>query len=418
MNFKLARGTATQTQNFAGAGFSLAPAGVTDLGGRVDTVLAQLGLSARPWAGTTLRAKLRYSDRDDRTPLANYNVEAGNVYTNRRLPYTKASGLLEASYQFSGDLRGTAGVDYEDIDRGSFTASSAVAGITALRQKTYETGLRAELRRRMNQDFSGSVGVHSSRRKGSNWLRNNSGLGVTPEPDPNDPATGLDSGVFMPTLADRQRDKLKLQAHWQPSDALSLQLGAQGGRDRFDTPSVYGLRKADMDQLNVDASYAYSLSWSFTGYLSYGHETLLQARPGAVVLALDNTSTTLGVGFNGKLSSALRVGGSFSYVDDRSRYDQTLDPLAGGGAAALLAATGGLPDIVLRQGVTRLFARYALDKQSDLQLDLVHQRSTWSDWAWAYNGVPFTYSDGTVVGPQARQRATFVGLRYIYRWQP
>ena len=417
-NLKLARGLATQHQDFAAAGLSGAPAGVSDLGGRVETTLAQVGLSARPFARTTLRAKLRYSDRDDRTPLALYGVEGDNTYTNRRLPYTRTTGMVQASYQFTGDLRGLLGVDHEAIDRGEFTATSAVAGITALRQKTDETSLRAELRRRMNENFSASIGVVSSRRDGSNWLRNNSGLGVTEEPDPTDPATGFSTGVFMPTLADRQRDKLKLQAYWQPSDELSLQLSAQSGRDRFDSPSAYGLRQAGMDQVSLDGSYAYSARWQFTGYLSYGHETLRQARPASAVLSLANTSTTLGLGVQGKLSSSIQVGGSVAYLDDRSAYRQTLDASASPADAALLAATGGLPDIVLRQGTTKLFARYALDKQSDLQVDLIHQRSTWSDWAWTYDGVPFATSDGTTVGQSERQRVSFIGLRYIYRWQP
>ena len=418
LNFKLARSMATQQQDFAAAGFTLGPAGVSNLGGRVDTTLAQVGLSARPWAKTTVRAKLRYSDREDRTPLAAYNIEGTSTYTNRRLPYTKLGGLLEGSYQFNGDYRGTVGVDYESIDRGTFTPTSAVAGITALRQETDETGVRAELRRRMNENFSGSIGLYSSRRDGSNWLRNNSGLGVTEEPDPNDPATGFATGIFMPTLADRQRDKVKLQANWQPREDLALQLSAQTGRDSYDTPSAYGLRKTRMDQFNVDASYAYSLSWSFNGYLSYGNETLRLARPGGAILALDNTSTSLGLGVTGKISSSLNVGGSVSYLDDKSSYAQTLDPGASGAAVALLAATGGLPDIVFRQGSTKLFARYRLNKQSDVQLDLIHQRSTWSDWAWTYNDLPFTYSDGTTVGQKARQRVTFIGLRYLYRWQP
>jgi MtrB/PioB family decaheme-associated outer membrane protein len=417
-NLKLARGLATQHQDFAAAGLANAPAGVGSLGGRVETTLVQVGLSARPLPRTALRARLRYSDRDDRTPLALYGVEGSNSYTNRRLPSTRTSGMVEASYQFSNDVRGTLGVDHEAIDRGEFTPTTAVAGISALRQKTDETGLRADLRRRMNENFSASIGLSSSRRDGSNWLRDNSGVGVTEVPDPSDPAAGLSAGVFMPTLADRQRDKLQLQAHWQPTDELALQFSAQGGRDGFDTPSSYGLRSAGMDRFTVDASYAYSTRWQFTGYASYGHETLRQARPASAVLSLSNISTTLGLGVEGKLGGSVRVGGSVAYLDDRSAYRQALDASASAADAALLAATGGLPDIVLRQGTTKLFARYALDKQSDLQLDLIHQRSTWSDWAWSYDGVPFATSDGTTVGQSARQRVTFVGLRYVYRWQP
>jgi MtrB/PioB family decaheme-associated outer membrane protein len=417
LNFKLAHAQALQREDFAAAGFTDAPAGVRNLDGRVDTTLVQVGLSARPVPKLALLAKLRYEDKDDSTPIALYNVEGSSTYTNRRLPSTKLRGQLQANYQFTSDYRGTLAAEYESIDRGAFTASSAVAGITALRQKTDETGLRAELRRRMNEDFAGSIVLASSRRHGSNWLRDNSGTGVTEVADPGAPGTGFDRGIFMPTLADRQRDTLKLAADWQPLEALALQMSAQGGHDSFSTPSVYGVRSSGMTQFELDASYALSERWSVNGNLSYGTQALRQARPDAAALAYDNTSTGVTVGVVGKPSSAYEIGASLAYGNDRSVFAQTLDPGADGASAALLAATGGLPDIVFRQTLVKLFGRYLPNKQSEWRVDLVHQRSTWSDWAWAYNGVPFGYSDGTTVIPPARQSVTFIGVRYLYRWQ-
>ena len=92
------------------------------------------------------------------------------------------------------------------------------------------------------------------------------------------------------------------------------------------------------------------------------------------------------------------------------------DALTDAADATLLAASGGLPDIVWRQANLTLYGRYELDKRSTVRLDLLHQRSTWTDWAWAANGVPFRYSDGTTVGQLPRQRVTFIGLSYIHRW--
>lgn len=415
-NFKLSWGQATQHQDFAAAGLTGAPAGVTNLGGRVDTTRAQLGLSARPLPRLALQAKLNYDERDDRTPVALYNIEGTSTYTNRLLPHTRWRGQLQANYQFTSELRGTLAADYEAIDRGVFTPTSAVAGLSALRQKTDETGVRAELRRRMSENLSGSISLASSRREGSNWLRNNSGLGVTEVTDPSDPATGFDRAIFMPTLADRQRDTVRLRADWQPTDELALQFSAQSGRDRYTSPSAYGLRDTGMDQVTVDASYAMSSRWNFTGYLSYANETLRQARPDGARMDFDHQSTGLGIGVVGKPMAKVEVGANLSYVDDTSVYAQTLDATVDSASRALLAATGGLPDIVYRQTLLKLYGRYELDKRSELRLDVVHQRSTWTDWTWFYNGVPFTYSDGTTVGQQPRQSVTFVGLRYVYRW--
>ncbi|HMC16407.1 MAG TPA: MtrB/PioB family decaheme-associated outer membrane protein, partial [Albitalea sp.] len=417
LNFKFAYAQAFQHQDFAAAGLSGAPAGVNDLGGRVDTTLAQIGITARPWPKLSLLAKLRYEDRDDRTPIAAYNIEDTSTYTNRRLPTIKLRGRLQASYQFTSDYRGTLGAEYESIDRGVFTSTSAVAGISALRQKTDETSVHAELRRRMSENISGAVSVTTSRRGGSNWLRDNSGVGVTEVVDPTDPALGFATAIFMPTLADRRRDTLKLQADWQAAEALSLQFSAQSGRDKFNTPSAYGLRRSGMDQGSLDATYNLSEKWSLNAYLGYGTETLQQARPAATILSFDNTTRTVGVGVTGKVNAKIDLGANLSFIDDHSVYAQTLDATADASSIALLAATGGLPDIVFHQTTLKLTGRYELNKQSELRLDLIHQRSNWTDWGWAYNGVPFTYSDGTTLSQQPRQSVTFIGLRYVYRWQ-
>ncbi|MGE5337101.1 MAG: MtrB/PioB family decaheme-associated outer membrane protein, partial [Gemmatimonadota bacterium] len=91
-NFKLAYGQATQKQDFVG--FTGVPAGVTNLGARVDTTLALLGITSRPLPKLSLQAEARWEDRDDKTPLALYNVvgSGGYAYTNLRLPNTKTRG--------------------------------------------------------------------------------------------------------------------------------------------------------------------------------------------------------------------------------------------------------------------------------------------------------------------------------------
>lgn len=416
MNFKLAYSQATQNQNFASAGLTGAPAGVSDLGGKMSTTLAQLGFTARPVPKLSLLGKLRWENRDDDTRLALYNIEGTSLYTNRQLPLETLRGKLQAAYQFTPEYRGTLGVGVNNVDRGEFTPSSAIAGVTALRQKTDETTVRAELRKRMTEDFSGAVSVESGRREGSNWLRDNSGLGVTEITDPASPAAGFAAGIFSPTLMDRRRDKVRIHADWQPSEALSLQAIAEAGRDRFESPSGYGVRKAGMDQVSLDWNYALNDKWSLNGFVSRGSQELDQARPGAAIMAFDNTSTTLGVGFTGKPMAKLEVGGSLAYIDDKSVYAQTLDATADLGSAALLAATGGLPDITFRQATLKLFGKYTLDKQSAVRVDLIHQRSRWNDWAWGYGGTPFVYSDGTTVNRKPTQHVSFLGVTYIHRW--
>jgi MtrB/PioB family decaheme-associated outer membrane protein len=420
LNFKLAYTRATQHQNFADSGFTAGPAGVSDLGGRLSTTLAQVGLNARPMPKLSLNGSLRYEQRDDSTPLALYGLigAAPNLgtFTNRRYPLTTVRGKVEAGYQFTPEYKGTLAATLHNIDRRSFTDTSAVSGVTALRLKTEETGLRAELRKRMSEVLSGAVSVESSRRDGSNWLRDASGRGVVEVTDTGAAGAAFENGIFPVNLADRRRDKFKVSADWQPSEKLSLQAIAETGRDRFDTPSVYGVRKSRLEQLSLDATYAINDNWNLTGFVSRGQQEVDQVRPGAAFLAFDNTSAMLGFGVNGKVSGKVEVGGNLSYLNDKNVYVQTLEPTADLGSVALLAATGGLPNIVFRQTQLRLFGKYTINKQSSVRVDFMHQRSHWNDWAWNYNGTPFVYSDGTTVNYKTNQNVSFLGVSYVHRW--
>ncbi|MCU0765674.1 MAG: MtrB/PioB family decaheme-associated outer membrane protein, partial [Burkholderiaceae bacterium] len=225
-NFKVAYSQARQDQDFAGSGLAGAPAGVASLDGEVNTTLAQVGLVSRPIARLTLLAEGRYEDRNDKTPIAAFNTEGTASWTNRDYSLQRIRGKLQATYQFAGAYLGTVGVDYDAIERADFTPSSAALGVSALRQDTDETTWRVELRRRMSESFSGEIRFSSSDRNGSNWLRPTSGGGVT---EVTDPSTFPATAIFAPTLADRRRDQLKVQANWQPTDALMLVASAAGG---------------------------------------------------------------------------------------------------------------------------------------------------------------------------------------------
>ncbi|OGB06467.1 MAG: hypothetical protein A3E25_00465 [Burkholderiales bacterium RIFCSPHIGHO2_12_FULL_69_20] len=418
MRFKLAFGRAEQHQDFRAAGFLDAPAGVANLGGRINTTLAEVGVSSRPLPKLTLVADLRQEDKDDATPLAVYNVAGTLTYTNRALPSRRTRAKASAAYQFSSALKGVLGAHHEAIDRGVFTASSAVGGLSALRQKTDETGLRAELRRLMSESFSASLSLESSQRRGSNWLRPGSTLGVIEVPDPLDPANGFgNTAIFMPTLADRQRDKIKLQADWQPSAAMSVQFSVEDGQDRYRVSSQQGLRHSGIRQVSIDGSYALSDKWGVTGFFSYGDQQLHQSRAEGYILSFRNANTHFGLGLTGKPSDKLQVGAELNWSDDKNVYAQALDGYAPPDSVALLAATGGLPDIVFRQSTLKLFVKADIDKRSSARIDLVHQRARLNDWGWGYNGVPFAYSDGATLWQQPNQQVTAMAVSYTYQWK-
>jgi MtrB/PioB family decaheme-associated outer membrane protein len=414
-NFKLAYSTARQDQDFAGSGLAYAPAGVGNLDGRFDTTLAQVGLSARPLPRLTLTAEGRYQDRDDKTPIALYNTVGSATYTNRSYDLERINGKLRAAWQFTAAVQGVVGFDYESIDRGVFTPSSAVGGVSALRQDTDESTWRAELRGRLTETLGGELRWRRADRDGSNWLRPNSGLGVT---EITDPATGFaPTAIFSPTLADRTRDLVEVTATWQATEALMIQFAGSGGKDEYSAPTGYALRDSKVQLYTVDANYAVSESWNVNAFASYGRQKYNQARPAGAILEFDNTNTTVGIGASGRIGAKLEFGGTLSYINDDNAYAQTLDPLAPPAEAALLAAAGGLPDIVFRQTELRLFGKYALAERSALRLDAVYQNTRYDDWSHLYGSTPYRYGDNSTISVSPDQSVFFLGVSYVYRWR-
>ena len=133
--------------------------------------------------------------------------------------------------------------------------------------------------------------------------------------------------------------------------------------------------------------------------------------------ALDNVSTTVGLGVVGRPSSRLEVGGDLTYINDITKYGLQADQTTTGTTLANNTAQAaiGLPDVVYRQTRLNLFGKYALQKNADIRVDFIHQRTKLDEWTWGYNGVPFAYSDNTTVSMQQNQNVTFLGARYIYK---
>lgn len=412
--FKYAYTHATQSDSFAGMGLPVAPAGVTSLGGRIDTTQLQAGITAQPVNKLSLLANVRYEDKDDKTPLALYSPTAGKTQAGSSMK--KLVGKTEASYRLTSAYRATLGIDYEMVNRGVPPATHNLSGaFTLLREETRELGYRAELRRSFSETLNGSISYIKSRRDGSSWL--SSALG-TPELTET-AAAALASGrpltpvVFM----DRNRDKVKLSADWSPTEQLSLQFMVEDAKDRYDAPSR-DVRKGLMDNgaqlYSIDAAYALSDAWKLNAYWTQSEQTQ-RINHSAYLADLRTKSTAVGFGATGKPSARLEVGGDLSYLNDRNGYQQGVFGVPSANTLAVLAQ-GGLPDVSYRATTLKLFGKYALDKKAAVRVDLIHMRARLNEWTWGYNGVPFFYSDYTTVSMKDQQNVTFVGVTYVYKF--
>ena len=76
-----------------------------------------------------------------------------------------------------------------------------------------------------------------------------------------------------------------------------------------------------------------------------------------------------------------------------------------------------VPDVVFRDTRVKLYGAYAVQKNAEINVEVVHDRTKLDEWTWGYNGVAFAFSDNTTVNLQPNQNVTFVAVRYTYRFR-
>jgi MtrB/PioB family decaheme-associated outer membrane protein len=408
--FKLAYTRATQTDTFiAGVPVMAGISPTGNLGGRVDTTLVQLGLSARPDPKLSLIGDLRQEDRNDKTPIRLYTTNGVTPISsfngeNEPRSIRTTTGKLEASYRLPMAMRVTGGIDYVEKER-----NTSAIRVVSFRERTEETSYRVMLSRSMTDTVTGSIAYIRSIRNGSDFLTTVLNCGAVTCTSAGTTATALN--LIAPLhLADRERDKVKLSISWTPLEALSLQFAADQTRDDYGsrTADEFGLRDGMSKNFSFDASYAFSDEWQANGWISK-NDTLANRADRTTptnpwASSLLNNAWAYGLGVRGKPSARWDIGIDLSHSDIVDAYRQWA--LAG-------PAVAPLPDVFTRQSTARLFGIYALDKNSSIRFDYVYDRFSTNDWTWA----SWTYSDGTFLSQKPTQNVNFIGVTYIYRFR-
>lgn len=468
LNFKVAKSYAVQNDDFMAVRFyntsnngpSANTSGRTDLGGRVETTLANLSLTSRPTNNLSLLGNIRYEDRDDETSIARYitrvisSTFATPPYTasadgtsttdgfNEPRSLTNWSGKLEASYALPEGYRVTGGIDVDSKER-----SMSGVRVVGYRAKVDENTYRIELKRAMAETLTGSLAYMYSERTGSDYRNLVTLDGTTSYPAYNKttatviPALTCNGniqgssllvtrcGLLQPIyIADRDRQKIRLLTDWSPSDQLSLQLMIEGASDSYGkgrgTPDI-GVRNGDASLISLDATYQASDLWKFNTWLSRSESRIDQASiasappPGSPMQNNNatlwssrqkNTVDSLGAGARGKLPKGIEVGADLIYAYDRTRYSMSKE--AYGTFAG--AAPGVLPDISYRQQTLKFFGTYPVDKRLKVRLDYILDHRNIDDWTWS-NWVYSTDSTRIVANPDSTVH--FVGLSMLYSFQ-
>lgn len=406
-NFSIAFTHATQNDGFVSSVAGLPG----NLGGVIDRAFAQLSVTSRVTNDVTLLADGRYERVDDKTPLAFYNTGTyantalANGSTNAISSMTRANGKLEATIQLPENFKGTLGGDWAFIKRDRPVSSTWIpaGSMTAMRETTGEGTLRAELRRSLSDELNGGVMISHSEREGYHWT----GLAAD-YPFVRYDAVYAPGSTLPVTMLDRERDKLKLMLDWSPMSNLSLQFMAEDGKDQYAASHAAGVQDTGMRSYGVDAAWKVSDNWNLTAYANRSEQTQHVNQAIGYIAALKDISTSVGFGVKGRIDATLDVGGDLTYLNDSNRYTQ--------GMSTGAAIVDPLPDVTYRVTSLRLFANYALDKNSGIRVELVTQRANFNEWTWANNGVPFAYSDNTTVSMKADQNVSFIGARYTYKF--
>lgn len=415
--FKYSFTRQTQKESFDGMGLVGGPRGALDA--VIDTAVGQFGITARPMPKLSLVANLRYEQKSDKTPIAPYRLSlttsepVGLANTNNPASHTKIKGKLEASYQLPEGYRATGGIDYDMRDLGRPTGTNDTSGqASAIRAKTEEIGYRAELRKSLSETLNGTISVGHSERRGSMWMTATNGTARTGAPD----SGGF--SLFPLFWMDTDRDKLKASFDWSASNKLTFQASLEGTVEHYYAPTMRGARDGKTTNFNLDAAYTITDNWKVNGWYSRG-DTIMDifGNNTSYMAGLRQLGHNLGLGVRGAPTAQFEVGGdlTFSYEVNRTGLG-----VIGTQAASSATATNGpgvLPAAAFRQLNLNLYGKYALDKSSDIRVNLVHQRYYSNEWFWNNNGNSFFFTDGTTVTQKDQQNVTFLGATYIYKFQ-
>jgi len=424
-SFKLSYTRATQdehmpTVDIAGLSAAGAP---SRLDGRVDTILGQLGLSARPLPNLHVVANLRYHDVNDKTPAWLVVTGATQVHSTP-LSYETLSGKLEGTYRLPARFSVTAGVDQKNQDRSiPFGNDADLDGLdneryVPMRAELDETTYRVQLRRSLSDTVNGSLGYAHSERDGSTYAD----------------AVHSHGGINPINISDRDRDKVRLTVDWIATDRLNLQLNAEHAQDDYGPETnPYGLLEGNAQLYSLDADFSISSQWQLTAWLSHDNteaeqfngrwDRITEDHEVDRFSELKEVGNSVGLGLRGRPTGKLTVGADVQWTRTKSQYQDTVIPIGENGDpdTGYPAGVTPLPDIENNIARIGLFSEFALRKNMDLRLDLIHERWRTDDWSWQFSdGTPFVYgttTDGTMIDQRYHQQSTFVGVRYIFKFR-
>jgi MtrB/PioB family decaheme-associated outer membrane protein len=406
------------TADVPGLASPLAP---VNLDGKLATTLAEIGITAKPLPKLSVLGNLRYRDFDDKTPVRQYVFGATPMF-NTPFSYRNVIGKLEGTYRLDDGYSLLGGVEHNGQDRTTPTAAGVIRVPFVTKLDT--TSYRLQVRKSMSETVNGTLAYVNEQRSGKNYFRSGE----------------AEENLIHPLhIADRKRDKVRAMIDWSATEKLNLQFAAESSTDKYGNGpngNPLGIQKGTGSFFSADANYQVQTDWELNGWVSLDESKADETTycggtlPAPVSCdegtggtnrkynSLKETGTSFGVGIKGKVSSRLKIGGNVEQFRSINKYNQTFT--AGVSLPTGLAPT---PDITNNMLKFKIFTEYAMQKNTDLRFDLIHEKYNTNDWTWnmltpagtstwAYGSV----TDGTTVNASPKQQSTFLGVRFKYKF--
>ncbi|MBL4659735.1 MAG: MtrB/PioB family decaheme-associated outer membrane protein [Alcanivoracaceae bacterium] len=279
----------------------------TSLDAQVDTSTFNLSgkLSARLNRKLTFTARVKFDERDNKTPV--------DLYTPVTTDLVPSAGRLNRPYsydkeKYSADLRFRAhrvvklstGVKFENLDR----TLQAV-------EESEETTLWGEIKLNPNAQVQGRIKFEDSKRDISDYLQPDDG-----------------GSVDHPLLrkfnqADRDRERLQVEINIYPIEALGINLSFFHARDDYEESQI-GLQKSDEESYTIDLSYAVGTKINLYAFLTEDdidaelvNATGVNAIPWNAITK--DSITTAGLGLSTNLNKKVSLG--LDFVSSNSKGD-------------------------------------------------------------------------------------------------
>ncbi|MBL8513668.1 MAG: MtrB/PioB family decaheme-associated outer membrane protein [Betaproteobacteria bacterium] len=410
LTLNLRRGRATQNEAFlpytVNTGLTALALPRSALDGVIDTTFALARLSLRPVRGFHLTSTLKFDERDNRTPLAEYIYVGGDaqlqpaagassdrIRTNLPRSRRQTQASVEGDWRFASTMAIKGAWNFDSTAR-------THAEVDTAREHT----IKLDFRHVGNSPWMVNAGLSAAMRRGSTYQANAPFLATYTSPAFIESLLRL-ANCMVPLdcvragplqtkffLADRDRGSARLIVFRNPGGPWSWLVRAERTLDLYPN-SAFGREHQGRTSLNGELTWQPDAALAASAFVTQDRQSLgqitRQVGVGSPAVASDADWThrardrTLTVGstmkWRGLGGGRLAFDASMLAVRGRT-LDETV---AGRAAPASQNPSAALPATRYRMSEARIGATWQADRVTQWKLRASHRSVTHTDWAYA-----------------------------------